>query len=104
MLHQFVINHVRGCSYSRDFDVAQTQQDLNTQQSTRLKANGRVSNTARLKPVEQKGAATPLLETPKAETVVLYYSTGWAQAKLHCSVLAGDWHDHNLDQVSWAYS
>lgn len=43
-------------------------------------------------------------QLPQSNDIVLYYCTGWPQAKLHCSVKAGQWHDRDFEQVAAALS
>ena len=47
----------------------------------------------------QPSLGSPALQTPHSNEIVLYYCTGWSQATLHCSVNAGEWQDHDFEQV-----
>ena len=42
---------------------------------------------------------SPAAQASQGANVVLYYYTGWSQAKLHCSIHAGAWHDTDFQQV-----
>lgn len=42
---------------------------------------------------------SPAAQTSHGADVVLYYYTGWSQAKLHCSVNVGAWQDMDFQQV-----
>lgn len=44
-------------------------------------------------------SGSPASQTSRGTDVVLYYCTGWSQAKLHCSVNAGAWQDVDFEQV-----
>lgn len=48
----------------------------------------------------QPSPGSPALQIPNSNEIVLYYCTGWSQAKLHCSVNAGKWQDQDFQQVN----
>ena len=44
-------------------------------------------------------SGSPASQTSHGADIVLYYYTGWSQAKLHYSVNAGEWQDRDFEQV-----
>ena len=42
----------------------------------------------------------PAIQTLQKNYIVLYYCTGWPEAKLHCSISAGEWQDQDFTQVT----
>lgn len=73
-------------------------QEIVTKQSRKNKASKKPQQ-----PLSDSFAAQqspPAIQTPQKNDIVLYYSTGWPEAKLHCSISAGEWQDQDFTQVT----
>ena len=81
----------------------QSQQELDTAQSSHHGFNGSVSQSYQSQSHSQELVATPLVHVQQQEHIVLYYHTGWTQANLHYSFNAGDWQDLAFQQVGCIY-
>ncbi|KAL3162887.1 hypothetical protein ABBQ32_009336 [Trebouxia sp. C0010 RCD-2024] len=81
-------------------EVQQQQQ----QDSVRHTSKGKSRKSAKQQPSNgsqsSKSSGSLAAKTSKGNDVVLYYCTGWPQAKLHCSVNAGPWQDTDFAQVN----
>ena len=73
-------------------------QEIVTKQSRKSKA----SKSPQQPPSDSFDAqqSPPAIQTQQQNDIVLYYCTGWPEAKLHCSISAGEWQDQDFTQVT----
>lgn len=79
--------------------IVQSQQELDTAESSHHGVNGSVSQSHRSQSHSPEPVATPSVQVQQQEHIVLYYHTGWNHANLHYSFNAGDWQDLAFQQV-----
>ena len=88
---------------SKDLQVQQQQQQRQQQSRTKQGRKGQPRSTTQQHvnngSQSRESCGSPAAQTSQGADVVLYYYTGWSQAKLHCSVNAGAWQDTDFQQV-----
>ncbi|KAL0041523.1 hypothetical protein WJX79_006124 [Trebouxia sp. C0005] len=85
------------CHWRLSCQAAEVQ-EIVTKQSRKSKA----SKSPQQPPSDSFDAqqSPPAIQTPQKNDIVLYYCTGWPEAKLHCSISAGEWQDQDFTQVN----
>ena len=91
------------CTQLRCVLQAQQQSQRQQQAPSRQTSHGKSRNGSQQLSVNGSHSASAstasVSSIDSASNIVLYYYTGWSQAKLHCSVNAGAWQDRNFEQV-----
>ena len=75
------------------------QEQITTRRAKGAKQHHEQPHTALNGVEDSRPSAVPAPKTSLSKDIVLYYSTGWSQAKLHGSINAGQWQDLDFEQV-----
>ena len=80
----------------------QQQQQQEQPKTRRAKAprQRKHQQTSANESASSQASVVPATQVSQSSDIVLYYCTGWPQAKLHCSINAGEWQDRDFEQVS----